>query len=70
MDQQQNTRPTLSEVMGTLDELSAAARSGDADRYRAAVRVAQRHQITEEQQRDAYQWGRGGAVLSFDWRGE
>lgn len=57
-------------MLGTLDELSAAARAGEAARYRAAVRVAQRHQITEEQQRDAYQWGRGGAALPFDWRGE
>ena len=50
MDQQQTT-PTLAQVMGTLDELAAAARAADADRYRAAVRLAQGQQITEEQQR-------------------
>ena len=44
MDQQQTT-PTLAQVMGTLDELAAAARAADADRYRAAVRLAQRQQI-------------------------
>ncbi len=69
MDQQQTT-PTLAQVMGTLDELAAAARAADADRYRAAVRLAQRQQITEEQQRDAYHWGRQGAARTFDWRGE
>lgn len=56
MDQQQTT-PTLAQVMGTLDELAAAARAADADRYRAAVRLAQGQQITEEQQRDAYPLG-------------
>ncbi|WP_028708033.1 hypothetical protein [Propionicicella superfundia] len=61
MDQQQTT-PTLAQVMGTLDELAAAAR--------AAVRLAQGQQITEEQQRDAYHWGRQGAARTFDWRGE
>lgn len=71
MNQQEN-RPTLAEVMGTLEELGAAARAGDADRYRAAVRLAQRQQITEEQQRDAYTWGRRGqgAARSFNWKGE
>lgn len=69
MDQQQTT-PTLAQVMGTLDELAAAARAADADRYRAAVRLAQGQQITEEQQRDAYHWGRQGAARTFDWRGE
>ena len=66
------TTPTLAEVMGTLDELAAAARAGDAQRYRAAVRLAQAQQITEEQQRDAYEWGRRGqgAAREFDWRGE
>ena len=67
---QQHTPPTLAEVQGTLDELAAAARAADADRYRAAVRLAQRQQITEEQQRDAYHWGRQGAARTFDWRGE
>jgi len=66
------TAPTLAEVMGTLDELADAARAGDAQRYRAAVRLAQAQQITEEQQRDAYEWGRRGqgAAAEFDWRGE
>lgn len=67
---QQHTPPTLAEVQGTLDELAAAARAADADRYRAAVRLAQGQQITEEQQRDAYHWGRQGAARTFDWRGE
>lgn len=31
----QHTPPTLAEVQGTLDELAAAARAGEADRYRA-----------------------------------
>ena len=32
--------------------------------------LAQGQQITEEQQRDAYHWGRQGAARTFDWRGE
>ena len=67
---QQQTTPTLAQVMGTLNELAAAARTADADRYRAAVRLAHRQQITQEQQRDAYQWGSQGAARTFDWRGE
>ena len=53
-----------------IDERAAAAGAADADRYRAAVRLAQGQQITEEQQRDAYHWGRQGAARTFDWRGE
>ena len=58
MDQQQHTPPTLAEVQGTLDELAAAARAGEADRYRAALRVAKAQDLTEEQISDAYRWGR------------
>ena len=36
------TPPTLAEVMGTLDELAAAAKVGDGTRYRAALTVAER----------------------------
>ena len=68
---QQHTPPTLAEVQGTLDELAAAARAGDADRYRAALRVAERQGITEEQISDAYRWGRrhDGAADRFDHEG-
>jgi len=61
------TPPTLSEVMGTLDELAAAARAEDTERYRAALSVAQAQDLTEEQTADAYQRGRrglGGAGLA------
>lgn len=70
MDQQQNTPPTLAEVQGTLDELAAAARAGDAERYRAALRVATRQALTEEQISDAYRWGRRDqGAAAFDWHG-
>ena len=68
MDQQQHTPPTLAEVQGTLDELAAAARAGEADRYRAALRVAKAQDLTEEQISDAYRWGRrheGAACLLY-----
>ena len=55
---QQHTPHTLAEVQGALDELAAAARAGEADRYRAALRVAARQDLTEEQISDAYRWGR------------
>ena len=45
-------------MQGTLDELAAAARAGEADRYRAALRVAKAQDLTEEQISDAYRWGR------------
>lgn len=64
------TPPALAQVMCTLDEMAAAARAGDAQRYRAAVRVAQDQDLTEEQMSDAYQWGRRGlGPVGFDWRG-
>ena len=67
---QQRTPPTLAEVQGTLDELAAAARAGEADRYRAALRVAARQDLTEEQISDAYRWGRRDAgAAAFDWEG-
>ncbi len=62
--------PTLAEVVGTLDEMAAAARTGQAARYRAAVGTARDQELTEEQMRDAYRWGRlhlGPA--EFDWQG-
>ena len=69
MDQQQTT-PTLAQVLGTLDELAAAARAGEADRYRAALRVAERQDLTEEQISDAYRWGRRHeGAAAFDWEG-
>lgn len=51
------TRPSLAEVMGTLDELAAAVRVDDPERYRAALAVAQRQGLTEEQMRDSHTWG-------------
>lgn len=67
---QQNTPPTLAEVQGTLDELAAAARAGDAERYRAALRVAEHQHLTEEQISDAYRWGRRhDGAAAFDWQG-
>lgn len=67
---QNDTPPTLAEVMGTLDELAAAARAGDVDRYRAALRLARRQDITEEQVRDSHHWGRRGMnAAPFDWQG-
>ena len=66
----QHTPPTLAEVQGTLDELAAAARAGEADRYRGALRVAEQQGITDEQISDAYRWGRRDAgAAAFDWEG-
>lgn len=52
--------------MGHPRRAAAAARAADADRYRAAGRLAQGQQITEEEQRDAYHyhWGRQGPARS------
>ena len=65
-------KPTIAEILGTLDELAAAARAGDRDRYRSALRLAERQEVTVEQKRDAYRWGRRGAnrPAPFDWMGE
>jgi len=58
---------TLAQVMGTLDEMATAARAGDAECYRAALRVAQHQGLDEEQMTDAYQWGRRGlGPAAFD----
>lgn len=51
---------TLADIMGTLDELAAAARAEDEQRYRRALTVAQDQSITDEQITDAHQWGRKG----------
>lgn len=61
--------PTLAEVQGTLDELSAAARAEDGERYRTALEVARTQGLTEDQIKDAYQWGRRGqgAAATFGW---
>lgn len=50
--------------------MATAARAGDAERYRAALRVAQHQGFDEEQMTDAYQWGRRGlGPAAFDWHG-
>ncbi len=63
--------PTIAEILGTLDELAAAARAGDRHRYQAALRLADRQQVTEEQKQDAYRWGRrdSNGPAPFDWMG-
>ena len=67
---QQHTPPTLAEAQGTLDELAAAVRAGEVERYRAALRVAKRQALTEEQMSDAYRWGRRHeGAAAFDWEG-
>jgi len=67
---QQRTPPTLAEVLGTLNELGAAARAGEVDRYRAALRLAKSQDLTEEQISDAYRWGRRHeGAAAFDWEG-
>lgn len=64
------TPPALAEVMGTLDELAADAKAGDGTRYRAALHVAERQALTEEQISDAYRWGRRRqGAAAFDWQG-
>lgn len=61
----------LGSIMGTLDELAAATRNDDAPRYRKAFKVATGQGITEEQIRDAHDWGGQRAIASprFDWQG-
>ncbi len=62
--------PTLAQVMETLDEMATAARAGDAERYRAALRVAQHQGLDEEQMTDAYRWGRRClGPAAFAWQG-
>lgn len=72
-ESKQTYTPSLAELMGTLNELGAAARTGEGDRYRAALNLAERQGVTQDQIRDAYQWGRrglGAAAAGFDWRGK
>ncbi|PWJ23014.1 hypothetical protein ATK17_3905 [Branchiibius hedensis] len=74
MDAQKPTA-TLTEVWRTLDELVAAVRAADGDRYRELLNQAERQEITEEQIRDAHAWAmRTPSALQlhpadFDWRG-
>lgn len=66
------TRPTISEVLGTLDELAAATRTRDLDRYTAALEVAHDQDLSDEQIRDSYDWGgrtSGHRWPNWDWRG-
>lgn len=64
-----NNPPSLGEVLGTLNELAAAAHADDAERYRAALTVADRQGLHDDQVKDAYRWGGRGAA-AFTWRGE
>lgn len=61
-------KTTLSDVMGTLDELGAATRDHDRLRYRAALNVARAQRLTDEQIKDAHVWSNAGAP--FDWLGQ
>lgn len=66
-------QPSLSEIMGTLDELAAATRANDAERYQRALDVAGHQAITDEQIKDAHTWARRDALTpqpSFDWQGQ
>lgn len=71
-----NPKTPLAEVVRTLDELAAAVRAADGDRYRELLAVSQRQEITEEQIRDAHTWAmRTPSALQmrdadFDWRGK
>ena len=66
-----NNPPSLAEVLGTLNELAAAARGEDAERYRAALTVADRQGLHADQLEDAYRWDRRGrGAAAFTWRGE
>jgi hypothetical protein len=70
-DHSSTAPPTIAQVIGTLDEMAAAARAGDGSRYRAAVQVALGQDISREQMVDAYQWGRRDiGPAAFDWQGE
>lgn len=53
-----SNQPNLSEFMRALDDLAAAAASGDVERYRQALDTTSARQATEEQTLDAYRWGR------------
>ena len=53
-----NNLPSLAEVLGTLNELAAAAHADDAERYRAALTVADRQGLHDDQVKDAYRLGR------------
>lgn len=62
--------PTLSSLMRALDDLSAAAATGDRSRYLDALQAAGSQQATEEQILDAYRWGRRGkGAAGFDHHG-
>lgn len=67
-----NTPAPLAEIMGTLNELGAAAAAADGPRYRQAVSVAKEQDITDEQITDAHLWGqqRGQRVAPFDHHGD
>lgn len=63
-------KPTLTGIMRALDDLSAAACSGEREHYLDTLDTARSRQASEEQILDAYHWGRRGlGSAGFDHRG-
>ena len=62
---------SLSDILGTLDELKEAAAGNDGARYRIALEVARAQDLTGDQILDSYVWGRnsGDGRCTFDWQG-
>lgn len=65
-------RASIGEVLGTLDELAQATRAHDRGAYTIALEVAATQRLSDDQIRDAYDWGtktsRAGWP-AFDWQG-
>lgn len=63
-------QPSLNGLMRALDDLSAAARAGEHDRYVDALRSAGSQGATKGQILDAYHWGRRDkGAADFDHHG-
>lgn len=64
-------RASIRQILGTLDEPAQATRDHDRDAYTIARDLARTHQLSDEQIRDAHDWGNRTAHswARFDWRG-
>ena len=67
----EDTRGSLAEHMAALDRLSDCARTGPRPAYARALAAARFHGASDEQIKDAHQYGSAKAAVTpcFDWKG-
>lgn len=67
-------KPTIDQVLGTLDRLAESTRAHDLDRYLDTIEVAHDQALSDDQIRGAHDWGNrtspaGAGWAPFDWTG-